>query len=52
MRLIVAVDDDLVFARILVTLFWVARHDEVERSYRSVAHLLYRNQIERNGGAR
>ena len=51
-RLIVAVDDDPVFRRILVTLFRVVRQDEVGRSYRSVAHLLYRGQIERNGGAR
>ena len=51
-RIIMAVDDDPVFGRTLVTLFRVVRHHEVERSYRSVAHLLYRNQIERNGGAR
>jgi hypothetical protein len=46
-----AVDDDPVFGRILVTLFRVVRYDEEERSYRSTAHLLYRNRIERNGGA-
>ena len=50
-RLIMAVDDDKVFGQILVTLFRVVRHDEEERSYRSTAHLLYRNRIERNGGA-
>jgi hypothetical protein len=45
------VDDDPVFGQILVTLFRAVRHDEVDRSYRSIAHLLYRNQIERNGRA-
>jgi len=51
-RLILAVDDDPVFGQTLVTLFRAVRHDQVERSYRSIAHLLYRNQIERNNGAR
>ena len=49
-RLIMAVDDDPVFGQTLVTLFRVVRHDQLERSYRSIAHLLYRNQIDRNGG--
>ena len=35
----------------LVTLFRVVRHNEAERSYRSIANLLYRNQIEWNGRA-
>ena len=47
--LILAVDDDPVFGQTLVTLFRVVRHDEVDRSYRSIAHLLYRHRIERNG---
>jgi hypothetical protein len=51
-RLIMAVDGDPVFGRTLVTLFRVVRHDEAERSYRSVAHLLYRDRMERNNGAR
>ncbi|SPE34317.1 hypothetical protein SBA6_360001 [Candidatus Sulfopaludibacter sp. SbA6] len=46
-RLIAAVDDDPVFGQTLVTLFRAVRHDQVERSYRSIAHLLYGNQIER-----
>jgi mRNA-degrading endonuclease RelE of RelBE toxin-antitoxin system len=50
-RLIMTVDDDPVFGQILVTLFRVVRHDEVDRSYRLIAHLLYRNRIERNGRA-
>ena len=50
-RLILAVDDDPIFGQILVTLFRVVRHNEVDRSYRSIAHLLYRNRIERNGRA-
>jgi mRNA-degrading endonuclease RelE of RelBE toxin-antitoxin system len=50
-RLIMAVDDDPVFGQTLVTLFRVVRHGEVDRSYRSIAHLLYRNRIERNGRA-
>ena len=50
-RLIMTVDDDPVFGQILVPLFRAVRHDEVDRSYRSIAHLLYRNQIERNGRA-
>jgi hypothetical protein len=45
-----AVDDDPVFGQILVTLFRVVRHDAEQRSYRSTAHLLYGNRIERNGG--
>ena len=49
-RLILAVDDDPVFEQILVTLFRLVRHDD-ERSYRSVARLLYNNHIGRNGGA-
>jgi len=51
-RLIVAVDDDPVFGQTLVTLFRAVRHDQVECSYRSIAHLLYGNQIERQNGAR
>ena len=50
-RLIMTVDDDPVFEQTLVTLFRVVQHNEAERSYRSIAHLLYRNQIERNGRA-
>jgi mRNA-degrading endonuclease RelE of RelBE toxin-antitoxin system len=51
-RLIVAVDDDPVFGQTLVTLFRAVRHSELERTYRSIANLLYRNQIEKNGRAR
>ncbi|HEV2689605.1 MAG TPA: hypothetical protein VGV35_13675 [Bryobacteraceae bacterium] len=51
-RLVLAVDDDPVFGQVLVTLFRAVHHNEVDRSYRSVANLLYRNQVERNGGAR
>ncbi|MGA3028382.1 MAG: hypothetical protein ABSF98_26845 [Bryobacteraceae bacterium] len=50
-RLIMAVDDDPIFGQILITLFRAVGHDKVERSYRSITHLLYRNQIARNGGA-
>jgi hypothetical protein len=49
-RLIMAVDDDPVFAQTLVTLFRAVRHDEINRAYRSIAARIYRNQIERNGG--
>jgi hypothetical protein len=49
-RLIMAVDDDPVFKQTLVTLFRAVGHDKAERSYRSIAHSLYRNQIERNRG--
>lgn len=51
-RVIMAIDDDPVFGQILVTLFGVVRHDELERSYRSIANLIYRNWIETNGRAR
>ena len=51
MRLIMAVDDDPVFGQLLVTLFRVVHHKEIERSYRSIVHLLYRTKIERNGRA-
>lgn len=49
-RIIVAVDDDPVFAQTLVTLFRAVRHDELGRVYRSIANRIYRNQIESNGG--
>ena len=48
-RLIVAVDEDPVFAQTLVTLFRAVHHNELDRAYRSVASGLYRNQIQRNG---
>ena len=50
-RLIMAVDDDPVFRQTLVTLFRVVRPDEMEQSYRSIARLLYRNQIQGKNGA-
>ena len=48
-RLIVAVDEDPVFAQTLVTLFRAVHPSELDRAYRSVASGLYRNQIQRNG---
>jgi mRNA-degrading endonuclease RelE of RelBE toxin-antitoxin system len=48
-RLIVAVDEDPVFAQTLVTLFRAVHHSELDRAYRSAASGLYRNQIQRNG---
>ena len=48
-RLIVAVDEDPVFAQTLVTLFRAVHHNELDRAYRSVASGLYRNQIQGNG---
>lgn len=48
-RLILAVDEDPVFAQTLVTLFRAVHHNELDRAYRSVAGDLYRNQIRRNG---
>ncbi len=50
-RLILAVDEDPVFAQTLVTLFRAVHHNELDRAYRSVASCLYRNQIQRNGGS-
>jgi len=50
-RLILAVDEDPIFAQTLVTLFRAVRHNELDRAYRSVAGCLYRNQIQRNGGS-
>ena len=49
-RLILAVDDDPVFAQTLVTLFRAIHHDELGRAYQSIADRIYRNEIERNGG--
>lgn len=49
-RLILAVDDDPVFAQTIVTLFRAIRPDELRRTYRSIADRIYRNGIERNGG--
>lgn len=51
-RIIMAVDDDPVFAQTLVTLFRVVPPDELERTFRSIAHVLYSNQIQRTNGAR
>jgi hypothetical protein len=45
-----AVDDDPVFARTVVTLFRAVRHDELGRAYRSVADRIYGNQLGSNGG--
>ena len=50
LRLIMAVDHDPVFAQTLVTLFRAVHHNELSRAYRSIAGLIYRDQIERNGG--
>lgn len=50
LRLILAVDDDPVFAQTIVTLFRAIRPNEVGRTYRSIADRIYRNGIERNGG--
>jgi hypothetical protein len=48
-RIIMAVDDDPVFAQTLVTLFRAVRHDELGRAFRLTAERIYRNQIETNG---
>jgi hypothetical protein len=45
-----AVDDDPVFAQTLVTLFRVIPTDELDRTFRSVAQVLYRNRIQRTNG--
>ena len=50
-RLILTVDDDPVFGQTLATLFRVVQHDELERAYRSIAQLLYRNQMDSRNGA-
>lgn len=51
-RLILTVDDDPVFGQTLVTLFRIVRHDDLGRAYRSIAQLLYRDQMESRNGAR
>ncbi len=51
-RIIMAVDDDPVFGRTMVTLFRVVPHGELEHSFRSIASMLYRNPIQRTNGAR
>jgi len=51
-RVIIAVDDDPVFGQTLITLFRVVPQDELERSFRSIARVLYGNQIHRANGAR
>ena len=50
-RIILAVDEDPVFAQTLVTLFRAVHHNELNRAYRSVAGCLYHDQIQRNGGS-
>ena len=51
-RVIMAVDDDPVFAQTLVTLFRAVRHDDLGRAFRSIADRIYYNQIVTNGGRR
>jgi hypothetical protein len=51
-RVILTIDDDPIFARMLVTLFRVVRRDELAQAYRSTAHLLYRDLIETRNGTR
>ena len=50
-RLVLTVDDDPVFGQTLVTLFRLIPHSESVRAYRSIAQLLYRDQMERRNGA-
>jgi len=50
-RLILAVDEDPIFGQTLLTLFRIVRHGELGRAYRSIAQLLYRDQLERRNGA-
>ena len=50
--IVISVDDDPVFDQTLVTLFRVVQQDELERSFRSTAQLLYGDQIQGNNGAR
>ena len=49
-RIILTIDDDPIFARMLVTLFRVVRRDELTQAYRSTAHLLYRDLTESRNG--
>jgi hypothetical protein len=51
-RIIMAVDDDPIFGQTMVTLFRVVPHAELERSFRSIARMLYRDPIQRTNGAR
>ena len=51
-RIVMAVDEDPVFGRTIVTLFRAVHQDELERSFRSIARTLYRNPIQRTNGAR
>ena len=50
--IVLTVDDDPIFSRVLVTLFRVVRRDELAQAYRSTAHLLYRDLIETRNGTR
>ena len=50
-RLVLTVDEDPVFGQTLFTLFRAVRHGELARAYRSIAQLLYRDQLERRNGA-
>jgi hypothetical protein len=51
-RVILTIDDDPIFARMLVTLFRVVRRDELAQAYRSTANILYRGSIETRNGTR
>jgi hypothetical protein len=51
-RIVMAVDEDPVFGRTIVTLFRVVHQDELKRSFRSIARTLYRNPIQPTNGAR
>jgi hypothetical protein len=42
-RVILAIDDDPLFDRKLVTLLRVVKHDEMDRAFRSIAESLYQH---------
>jgi mRNA-degrading endonuclease RelE of RelBE toxin-antitoxin system len=52
LRLIMAVDDDPVFSRTLVTLFRAIRSDEVRRAFRLTADRIYKGRTGTNGSYR
>lgn len=41
-RIILTVDDDPIFGKIIVTLFAIVRHDDIERSLKGIVESLYR----------
>lgn len=48
LRIILAVDEDPIFDRVIFTLFRVIKRDDLDKAYKSVAESLYRELLHHN----